>query len=270
MKKALKIFSILTISIVVIVGPFFILKYYRLLGISNSSTSGTGQIGDTIGGLYSPFIGLLSAVLIYISFKEQVKANRLLQVQINEESFRVNLKDSLSKIDSFGTQFSNRKMFELIDAISYNIEAVSKRYTIDEKFTDEERRKNDALNGSADVFMRNQMLFCSNELAKPNVLYGYIYHHYDYLLKNAQRAQEDQNYILLDFIILSVEEFNSFVHDNFPMFDIIPRTLKHASKIHIGAPIVSKFSIRFRQIELIRIKLNSFMSRASISGVIER
>mgnify|MGYP001282232232 CR=1 FL=1 len=34
-----------------------------------------GQIGDTIGGLTSPFLNGLAAILIYIAFKEQVKAN---------------------------------------------------------------------------------------------------------------------------------------------------------------------------------------------------
>jgi hypothetical protein len=43
--------------------------------------SSTGQIGDTIGGLTSPFINGLAAILVFITFREQVKANRLLQDQ---------------------------------------------------------------------------------------------------------------------------------------------------------------------------------------------
>lgn len=35
----------------------------------------TGQIGDTIGGLTAPFLNLLGAILIYSTFKEQIKAN---------------------------------------------------------------------------------------------------------------------------------------------------------------------------------------------------
>lgn len=37
----------------------------------------TGQVGDTIGGTTAPLIGLLSAVLIYLSFQQQIKANKL-------------------------------------------------------------------------------------------------------------------------------------------------------------------------------------------------
>ena len=35
----------------------------------------TGAIGDTIGGLTAPFLNLLGALLIYSTFKEQIKAN---------------------------------------------------------------------------------------------------------------------------------------------------------------------------------------------------
>jgi len=45
----------------------------------------TGQIGDTIGGITAPFINILNAILIYIAFTEQLKANNLLQGQIDIE-----------------------------------------------------------------------------------------------------------------------------------------------------------------------------------------
>lgn len=38
--------------------------------------SETGQIGDTIGGVTAPLINLFAAYLIFISFKEQYRANR--------------------------------------------------------------------------------------------------------------------------------------------------------------------------------------------------
>lgn len=37
--------------------------------------SSTGDIGDTIGGITAPIINLIGAFLLYISFKEQIKAN---------------------------------------------------------------------------------------------------------------------------------------------------------------------------------------------------
>jgi gas vesicle protein len=37
--------------------------------------SKTGEIGDTIGGTLAPLVGLIGAILVYISFREQYKAN---------------------------------------------------------------------------------------------------------------------------------------------------------------------------------------------------
>jgi hypothetical protein len=70
---------IIIILIIIILTPFFISKIY----ISDYfDYTNTGQIGDTIGGITSPFINGLAALLVFITFKEQVKANKLIQEQI--------------------------------------------------------------------------------------------------------------------------------------------------------------------------------------------
>ncbi|QXP72552.1 hypothetical protein H0I31_02285 [Tenacibaculum sp. AHE15PA] len=43
--------------------------------LKNFNFSETGQIGDAIGGITASIINLIGAVLVYISFKEQIKAN---------------------------------------------------------------------------------------------------------------------------------------------------------------------------------------------------
>lgn len=45
----------------------------------------TGQIGDTIGGLTAPTIGIFSALLIYLSFRAQIQANYIVQSQIEKQ-----------------------------------------------------------------------------------------------------------------------------------------------------------------------------------------
>ncbi len=55
----------------------------------------TGQIGDTIGGITAPLIGLLSAVLVYITFKAQIRANKIIfdeQERLRNERRNENLK----------------------------------------------------------------------------------------------------------------------------------------------------------------------------------
>ena len=51
--------------------------------------SQTGPIGDTIGGITSPIINLIAGFLVYYSFQEQVKANKILT---DDRNFQVTLK----------------------------------------------------------------------------------------------------------------------------------------------------------------------------------
>jgi hypothetical protein len=52
---------------------------------SFASYTNLGQIGDTIGGTTAPFIGLLSAVLVYRALQAQIKANEIIQKQIEKQ-----------------------------------------------------------------------------------------------------------------------------------------------------------------------------------------
>lgn len=64
--------------------------------------SGTGEIGDTIGGITSPVIGLFNAFLLYLTIKEQYVFNKEQHI-FNEKQ----------KKDSFDAQFKNT-FFELL------------------------------------------------------------------------------------------------------------------------------------------------------------
>ncbi len=85
----------------------------------------TGQIGDTIGGITSPIINILNAILIYVAFTEQLKANNLLKYQIDIEKskeakrlleikdliifdLRYNILPSLTRIDLEITNYISR------------------------------------------------------------------------------------------------------------------------------------------------------------------
>ncbi|TYB73159.1 hypothetical protein [Bizionia myxarmorum] len=47
--------------------------------------SNTGQIGDTIGGITAPIINLIGAILIFLSFKAQINANKIQFTLLNNE-----------------------------------------------------------------------------------------------------------------------------------------------------------------------------------------
>lgn len=46
--------------------------------------SKTGVIGDTFGGLTAPFVNLVGAILVYISFEAQRKANKIQQDDLDK------------------------------------------------------------------------------------------------------------------------------------------------------------------------------------------
>jgi hypothetical protein len=73
----------------------------------------TGSIGDTIGGLTSPFVGLIGAILVFISFMQQVKANKSLK-------------------ESEDTKY----YFELCKKIDENLDSVKFNFTIPKKKID--------------------------------------------------------------------------------------------------------------------------------------
>ena len=104
---------ILLIScILIIVLPTLITTFHIPLGCLNTDFTNTGQIGDAIGGITAPIIGLISIWLLYITFRELLTN---LQEKILEKLDNLTLtynshtyigfdeiytnKDNLSKID---------------------------------------------------------------------------------------------------------------------------------------------------------------------------
>lgn len=66
----------------------------------------TGQIGDTIGGITAPIIGLIAAILVFYSFQEQVKANNIQTKALEDEKL---LNASTSVFDKHLAQFTEIK-----------------------------------------------------------------------------------------------------------------------------------------------------------------
>lgn len=76
----------------------------------------TGSIGDTVGGLTAPVIGVISALLIYFSFRAQINANRIIQNQINDQK-----KDEIEKKE-FNYQMEIYKHIkESIEQFTYTV-----------------------------------------------------------------------------------------------------------------------------------------------------
>ena len=80
-KKEIVVLSI--ISILLLLTPILYTQVYSGVGFGNASSA---QIGDTIGGVTAPFIGLLGSILVYIAFKAQYRANQDIQQQFKQQN----------------------------------------------------------------------------------------------------------------------------------------------------------------------------------------
>ncbi len=67
-------------AIAIISLPIITTQFSWLFDFSN-----TGEIGDTLSGTTAPVIGIVSALLIYFSFRAQIRANEIIQIQFNQQ-----------------------------------------------------------------------------------------------------------------------------------------------------------------------------------------
>jgi hypothetical protein len=119
--------------------------------------SSTGSIGDTIGGLTAPIVGLLGAILVYRSFLIQIKANE----EIRKENF-------LKLLDDYIYKLAGDKPNIVINAMPEKYERwfnyVEKQPNIDQREKEEKIRDT-----------KNNLIRFDFLLTKTNYLFDKIY-----------------------------------------------------------------------------------------------
>ncbi len=74
------------IGVFAFIGIFVIPLVVTKVSIVGLGVSEPNEIGDTIGGILSPFIGLISSFLVYLALREQIKANEIIALQFEKQS----------------------------------------------------------------------------------------------------------------------------------------------------------------------------------------
>jgi hypothetical protein len=101
--------TILVIATVILIMTTFVLGGVFLASghywIKSFYLGDKGALGDAVNGLSAPFISFFSAVLIYITFREQVKANKLLQSQWQIDTFLKVFHDMTEKLKGLKGEF---------------------------------------------------------------------------------------------------------------------------------------------------------------------
>lgn len=101
-------------GLVILTMPFVLTSQYFH---ERFNFSETGQIGDTIGGITAPFLNLIGAFLVFYALKAQVKANELIQGQIdkdNEAKECENEAQNLNQLFSYLTENINSFRFKTL------------------------------------------------------------------------------------------------------------------------------------------------------------
>jgi hypothetical protein len=58
----------------------------------------SGDIGEAIGGISSPFVQILGSVILFLALKAQIDANGILQLQIEKENTKEQLRHELNQL----------------------------------------------------------------------------------------------------------------------------------------------------------------------------
>lgn len=124
MTKYAKLFLIVGLFLIVF-SPWLFTRDAFFISFGQKS----GYIGDTIGGITSPIINFLGAILVYLSFSEQIKANQILRndsVINNFNSRYVEIKDEFNKlsfpISEMHTDVTHRKFDSAFDSYVSDLE----------------------------------------------------------------------------------------------------------------------------------------------------
>ncbi|MFA9190425.1 hypothetical protein AAGV28_03500 [Flavobacterium sp. FZUC8N2.13] len=73
-------FLIVFFGVLILFTPYLITRNLGLV-----SFVGTGEIGDTIGGITAPFLGFFGSVLVYLALKAQIDANEQVRKQFEKQ-----------------------------------------------------------------------------------------------------------------------------------------------------------------------------------------
>lgn len=92
--------AIILLVIIVICTLPYLFTNYSVLDFTD-----TGEIGDTIGGIMGPFVGILAAVLTFMAFWIQYKANEAQRDSINDNKVEIKKQQHRYEIGRFENQW---------------------------------------------------------------------------------------------------------------------------------------------------------------------
>jgi hypothetical protein len=201
--------------------------------------TGTGEIGDTLGGIMNPFIALGGALLTYLAFYMQFKANKLqreqfeVQIENEKKQFREEIKEQNEQF--LKSQFENQ-FYEMIRLHKENVSEISINLKSSYFSGSQTVHSDDKISGR-EVFKYlleeiNLLYWITKEFYKKespdyvmNMSYGIFFHGNKFDEKLESQKSDDNNYVNLINSLIDINIWHS--HGNY-------KGLKHIVKRHSG------------------------------------
>lgn len=200
----IKAFRLGVAAIVGILGlPYLVTQcsfgYY--LGVEDAN-----EIGDTLGGILGPFIGLISAFLVYLALREQIKANINIQDQFKREEIN-------KSEDFYFSMFMDKieiinKLISEHEFIDYQINSYKGKSSISKliKEISDIHTKKDFFEQNKKVILSNSQNY-SDSLVKALILIDILFVYSDLNVKKIKNIDK------LKAIFLELENLRSWTLD---------------------------------------------------------
>lgn len=162
-----------------------------------SFDTNSGAIGDTIGGITSPFVNLLGAILIYISFREQVESNKQQIENQNIDRFRSDYEEI--KNEYHRVEINEEEIEQVLRQAKY--ESPLELYSIDLEL----KKEGNITFEYQFKYVLHLIIYFIDEVENSNLnynskklfinkLYQFYYSRLEYHLERIQEISEDCNY----------------------------------------------------------------------------
>jgi hypothetical protein len=172
----------------------------------------TGSIGDTIGGITAPIINILGAILIFISFKEQVKANKSLQNDIIGQTQDRNFQVSLELFKELKNTYKDLSYTDLKGQAALN-------YFVNE-FDDIDNTEKLNNYMKKPIFFDWKYLLCEYDLLTEHILYS-----------NMKKNERRKIFILIhNYYALQLEYSINIIKNKFEFFEVEDKSLELITK----------------------------------------
>ncbi|KAA5532625.1 hypothetical protein F0919_17745 [Taibaiella lutea] len=212
------------------IGVLFAIVVYTIPALISSlhiaflpsyNNDNSSKIGDSIGGMTAPIIGIISSLLVFYSFREQVKANKLVQEQINEESISRNSQFYFDKINHYNNIITQKTypLFNKDTKGSIDTLLINLARTRENILGHLKKNKEDNVPKTDEKIISYYYHPGKPSIDDLGILIGFVFQYCKYL--NETELRIDKMNPLISSVSVFKEELQMFISSNMRSIDVV-------------------------------------------------